>query len=130
MQCPMIACLGEIKLHPDCPALLLAKTEELKLTDAQKHKLHEIEESARKQARAVLTTDQQEKLKGEPEGLVSMMQVCMMRHRAMMKGGKGMMMDKGKGQMCPNCMRMMRQRMTMPDKTADGPKGDPSEKTP
>ena len=124
MACPMMACLGDIKLHADCPALLLAKTEDLKLSDAQKQQLHEIEESARKQARAVLTADQREKLKDAPEGLMSMMQVCMMQHRAMMMGGKGMMMGGKKGQMCPNCMKMMRHGMMMNGKMGHGHKAD------
>lgn len=131
MTCPMMACLGNIKLHADCPAMLLAKTEDLKLTDAQKQQLHDIEESARKQARAVLTADQRGKLKDAPEGLMSMMQVCMMQHRAMMMGGKGKMMGGKQGQMCPNCMKMMNQRM-MHGKMGHGQKADEgkSEETP
>lgn len=98
MQCPMMAGLKGINLFADSPAVLLAKAEELKLTDEQLEGLEQIQMSARQQARELLTRRQQEHLKDGPEGPLSLMQLSMQG----MKGG-----NKSE-QMCPMCMKMMR----------------------
>ena len=98
MQCPMMAGLHGLELYADGPAVLLARADELGLTALQKKQLEEIRESARKQAREVLTEEQRGRLKGEPEGPLSPMALSRAR-MAKMKDKEDMM--------CPMCMKMM-----------------------
>ena len=94
-----------MKMFGDSPAVLLSQADELGLSDEQKKQLQEIEQSASQKARKVLTVDQQGKLKGLPDGPLSMMDLCSMRMKKMM-GQK-----QKKGMMCPMCMKMMQERM-------------------
>ena len=101
MQCPMMAGLEGIDLFADSPAVLQAQKDDLKLTEQPIEQLQQIEQTARRQARELLTEQQQEKLQNSPKAPLSMMELCMMR---MPKTGKQ------PEQMCPMCMRMMRMR--------------------
>lgn len=109
MMCPMMAGLRGVELHADSPALLAARADELNLTDEQKQQLRDIAKRAREQAREVLDAEQKQQLAEAPEGPLSPMQIARMR----MKSGTG---DQEKGQMCPMCMRMMRERMQGQDR--------------
>lgn len=104
MMCPMMESLDGLALHADSPALLLARAEELKLTKDQRQRLEQAVESARRQARQVLTAEQRKELEDAPEGPLTMMDLCMLR----MKEMKGK--PKGKEMMCPMCERMMKMR--------------------
>lgn len=104
MQCPMMAGLKDIEMFADSPALLLARAEELNLSDAQRLELEQIEQAARQEAREVFNARQQEKLKDAPDERLPVMELSRMRMKDM----------KGEGKMegmCPMCMRMMRERM-------------------
>ncbi len=101
MSCPMMAGLKGIKLHADAPPLLLARTEELKLTDEQQLELAVIGKEAREKAQAVLTADQKNML-GDSTEAMSMMEVAMMRAKKM---------DQDDSKMCPKCMKMMQKKM-------------------
>lgn len=104
MQCPMMACMKGMEMYADSPAVLLSQAEELELSDEQKEQLEEIEQSARQQARAVLTAEQQEQVSESPKGLLSMKDLCMMRMKNMTgRGGQ-------KHMMCPMCMKMMKKK--------------------
>lgn len=105
MQCPMMAGMSGIKMSADSPMLLLSQAEELGLSEEQQKKLDEIANAARQQARKLLTPEQQEKLKGFPEGSLTMMDLCKMRMKKMMAE------KKQDGMMCPMCMKMMREKM-------------------
>jgi hypothetical protein len=104
-QCPMMASMKGMQTFADSPGVLLSQAKDLGLTDKQKKRIEEILQSARKQARAVLTADQQAKLKDSPQGPLSMMDLCMMRMKKMM-GQK-----KQQGMMCPCCLKMMQKKL-------------------
>lgn len=117
MMCPMMAGLKNIEVFADGPELLLARQDELKLTEEQQRKLQDIQEQARRQAQDVLTDQQRQELQDTPDKRISLMQWNMMQMREMKK-------DQNKN-MCPMCMEMMRKRMrgqTRPDR--DGTKQD------
>lgn len=113
MMCPMMACMKGVNFHADSPALLLGRQDALKLSDEQVEKLKEIAESARREARQVLTADQREQLAEAPTGALSMMEVCQLR----MKEMKGE--DQQSGAMCPMCTKMMKERMAAKKKAAE-----------
>lgn len=108
-MCPMMAGLKGVELHADSPALLTARADELNLTDEQARELRQIAERAREQAREVLNEEQREELAEAPEGPLSPMQIARMRIKA--RTG-----DQEQGQMCPMCLRMMRERMKGQDR--------------
>ena len=100
MRCPMMAGVGDLRLHADSPAMLLARAKELGLTDKQVEELKKVQESARKRAREVLTNKQRGETKGDPPGPLSVPELSRMQAaRAKDKDGKEMM--------CPMCMKMM-----------------------
>ena len=101
MQCPMMSGLKGIDLFADSPTVLQAQKEDLKLTEQQIEQLQQIEQTARRQARELLTEQQREQLQDSPKGPLSMMELSVMR---MPKTGKA------PEQMCPMCMRMMRMK--------------------
>ena len=113
MMCPMMGAMKGISLHADSPALLLGRQDALKLSDEQVKKLKEIAESARRDARQVLTEDQREQLAEAPKGPLSMMEVCQLRMQEM----KGK--DQESGAMCPMCMKMMKERMAAKKKATE-----------
>lgn len=104
MQCPMMAGLKNIEMFPNSPALLLARAEELNLSDEQRQELEEIEQAARQKAHQVLDAEQQEKFKDAPDERQSMMELSQMQMKGM--GGEGKMEG-----MCPMCMKMMGEKM-------------------
>lgn len=84
MMCPMIVGLSKLRMFPDSPAAILNRADDLGLDAKQKKQLEEIEESARQQARKVLTDKQCEKLGKAPLAPLSMMETARMG----MKGKK------------------------------------------
>lgn len=105
MQCPIMAALKSIQLHADSPAVLLGQSKSLELTAQQQEQLGEIAATARQRARDVLTDAQRQQLGKAPEGALSPMQLVKLQT----KGEAG----KGKGEMCPMCMKMMQQKDKM-----------------
>lgn len=103
MQCPMMSGLKGIDLFVDSPAVLQAEAKDLKLTEQQLERLKEIEQSARRQARQLLTEEQRKQLLDRPEGPLSLMELSMSR----MKEKRHMPDGEKSGQMCPMCMKMM-----------------------
>jgi len=103
-MCPMMAGLKGIKLTADSPPLLLARADELKLTEQQKQELKSIAEEAQRKATNVLTADQKSLLGESPEKGMGMMEIAMMR-------SKGMKDDKSG--MCPMCKKKMEGVMKM-----------------
>jgi hypothetical protein len=100
MMCPMMAGVIDLRLHADSPAMLLARTNELGLTEKQVEELKKVQESARKRAREVLTEKQRGEMKGDPPGLLSVPELSRMQAaKAKDKDGKEMM--------CPMCLKMM-----------------------
>lgn len=103
MECPMMTGLEGIKLTTDSPPLLMARADELQLTDEQKQKLKAIAQQAQRQAAEVLTPEQRSML-GESDGkAMSMMEIAMMRSQKMHEGGSDMM--------CPMCKKKMKEKM-------------------
>lgn len=100
MQCPMMAGLKGIDLFGDSPVVLKAKAKDLKLTEQQLDRLKEIEQSARQQARELLTDEQRQQLEPSPDRPLSLMELSMSRMKHMQDGGKP-------SQMCPMCMKKM-----------------------
>ncbi len=98
-MCPMMAGLKGIKLTADSPPLLMARADELKLTEEQKQELKSIAEEAQRKAAKLLTADQKSMIGKSPDKAMSMMEIAMMR-------SKGMKGDKS-GDMCPMCMKKM-----------------------
>ncbi|WP_430453368.1 hypothetical protein [Rhodopirellula europaea] len=98
-MCPMMAGLKGIKLTADSPPLLMARADELKLTEEQKQELKSIAEEAQRKAAKLLTADQKSMIDKSPDKAMSMMEIAMMR-------SKGMKGDKS-GDMCPMCMKKM-----------------------
>ena len=96
MMCPMMAGLSAVRMYADGPAALLGRAEELGLTADRQKKLKEIEESARRQAREVLTDKQRGQVGKPADGSLSMMEMARL-------GMKGKAMDG----CCPMCMKMM-----------------------
>ena len=105
MNCPMMAALKGIELHSDNPALLLARADELELTEEQQRQLHQLVETNRRQAQELLNEQQREQLQDAPEGPLTPMQIAMMRMK-----GKAAGQTAQEGQMCPMCMKMMQQK--------------------
>lgn len=99
-MCPMMAGMKGIKLTAASPPLLLARADELKLTDDQKQELKSIAEEARRKATMALTTQQRSMLGESPDKAMSMMDVVMMRSKQMKD-------DKSDG-MCPMCKKKMK----------------------
>ena len=97
MNCPMMAGLKGINLFADSPTFLLAQAKDLKLSEQQVEQLEQIQQTARRQARELLTDQQREQLPATAKPL-SMMEICMTR---MPKTGQP------PEQMCPMCMKMM-----------------------
>lgn len=97
MMCPMMAGLSKLRMFPDSPAALLNRADDLGLDAKQKKQLEEIEESARQQARKVLTDKQREELGKAPLAPLSMMEMARM-------GMKGKKMEG----CCPMCAEMMK----------------------
>lgn len=116
MECPMMTGLKGIKLTADSPPLLMARAEELKLTDEQQQKLKAIAQEAQRQATEVLTADQRSMI-GESSGKpMSMMEIAMMRSKKMDDGESG--------KMCPMCkqkMEGMMKKMQESNRSADTP---------
>ncbi len=117
-------------LVADSPSGICGQAAILGLSEEQKKELIEIEKEANKEALAVLTPEQREKLGGIPAKPVTMMQMCqqmcarmapLMRKTTSDKGGPGPMM------MCP-MMHMMRGESAPTDSGAkpqgSGPKQD------
>ena len=102
MSCPMKAGLEGIKLHADAPPLLMARVEELNLTESQQTQLAAIGMEAREKAQRILTNQQREQI-GDSTEPMSMMEVAMMRVKKMDE-------DSSK-KMCPMCMKMMKEKM-------------------
>ena len=96
MMCPMMAGLAAVCMYADSPAALLGRADDLGLTADQQKKLKEIEESARQQARKVLTDKQREQVGKTSDAPLSMMELARM-------GMKGKAMEG----CCPMCMKMM-----------------------
>ena len=96
----MMAGMKGIKLTAASPPLLLARADELKLTDDQKQELKSIAEEAQRKATMALTTQQQSMLGESPDKAMSMMDVVMMRSKQMKD-------DKSDG-MCPMCKKKMK----------------------
>ncbi len=113
-MCPMMAGMKGIKLTADSPPLLMARADELKLTDEQKQKLKSIAEEAQRKSTKVLTAQQQSMLGESPGKAMSMMEVAMMR-------SKGMKDDKSDG-MCPMCQKKMAEMKKI--KMLNGKKND------
>ena len=100
MRCRMIM---RASIDVNDAAALLALKDELKLTDAQVPKLQTIADNSRKEAKALLTDEQQKKLQGLSETPGSMMQM----HESMMpmmQQMMGMKESRGMGMMCPMMM--------------------------
>lgn len=102
MQCPMMSAIKSLELQADSPAVLLAMADKLELTQEQKQRLKNLVADTRAQARKILTDNQQQQLAEAPEGSLSMMQLAML-----VRDGR----KAEQGQMCPMCMKMMRERM-------------------
>ncbi|WP_442510377.1 hypothetical protein SH528x_001994 [Novipirellula sp. SH528] len=116
MSCPMMTGLKGIKLHADAPPLLMARIEELNLTESQQTQLAAIGMEAREKAQQILTNEQREQI-GDSTEPMSMMEVAMMRVKIMDE-------DSSK-KMCPMCMKMMKEKM---DGKMDDMKGKMKEK--
>lgn len=99
MECPMMTGLKGIKLTADSPPLLMARAEELKLTDEQLQKLKAIAQNAQRQATDVLTTDQRSMLGDSSGKAMTMMEIAMMRSQKVGDGESDMM--------CPMCKQKM-----------------------
>lgn len=104
-MCPMMAGMKGITLTADSPPLLLARADDLKLTDEQKHQLKSIAVEAQRKATMVLTAQQQSMLGESPDKAMSMMEVAMMRAKDMK--------DEKSGGMCPMCKKNMEEMMKM-----------------
>ena len=115
-MCPMMAGMKGIKLTADSPPLLMARADELQLTDVQKQELKSIAEEAQRKATKVLTKQQQSMLGESPGKVMSMMEVAMMRF-------KDMNDDKSDG-MCPMCKKKMDEMMKV--EKSDGDKSKPA----
>lgn len=98
-KCPMMDGLKGIKLVAESPPLLIARAEELKLTEEQKRKLASIAEEAQRNAAAVLTEKQREILGDSAGKSMSMMEIAMMRAEKSRS-------DSSEG-MCPMCQQKM-----------------------
>ena len=102
-NCPMMTGLKGIKLVAESPPLLLARKEELKLTEEQTKELDSIAEEAQGKAIAVLT-DKQREILGDSAGKpMSMMEIAMMRAKASK--------SKTTEGMCPMCQQKMDKMM-------------------
>lgn len=101
-MCPMMAGLKGIKLAPTSPPLLMARAEELKLTDQQQQELKSIAKEAQRKATEVLNAEQQSALGESPDTALSMNEVAMMRSEKMQDGKSG--------NMCPMCRKMMEKK--------------------
>ncbi|EMI17595.1 secreted protein [Rhodopirellula maiorica SM1] len=116
-MCPMMTGLKGIKLTADSPPLLMARADELKLTEQQKRELKSIAEEAQRKATKVLTSDQQSRLGDAPHKPMSMMEIAMMR--------SSNMDDEKSGEMCPMCKKkmdeMMEGKMMKRNKNVDHP---------
>ncbi|QDT02959.1 hypothetical protein K227x_13380 [Rubripirellula lacrimiformis] len=99
MECPMITGLKGIKLTADSPPLLMARAEELNLTDEQQQQLKAIAQQAQRQATEVLTADQRSMLGETPGKAMPMMEIAMMRSMKMGEAESDMM--------CPMCKKKM-----------------------
>lgn len=110
-MCPMMAGMKGIKLTADSPPLLMARADELKLTDEQKQELKSIAEEAQRKSTKVLTAQQQSMLGESPGKAMSMMEVAMMRF-------KDVNDDKSDG-MCPMCKKKMDEMMKVKKRNGD-----------
>lgn len=104
MACSMMACVSDLGLFADSPAVLLARAEELALGENQIIRLKEIQDEAREQAHNLLTAKQRAKV---GTGKTSFMKLCRTRMQKKMAGPKAEMM-------CPKCMKMMKARDQKP----------------
>ena len=102
-MCPMMTGLKGIKLTADSPPLLMARADELKLTEQQKRELKSIAEEAQRKATQVLTSEQKSSLGDAPHKPMSMMEIAMMR--------SSNMHDEKSGEMCPMCKKKMDEMM-------------------
>ncbi|MCA9211695.1 MAG: hypothetical protein KDB27_01405 [Planctomycetales bacterium] len=96
-MCPMMAGLNGIRLTSDSPPLLMARADELKLTEKQKQELKSIAEEAQRKAAKILTAEQQSILGESTNEAMSMMEIAMMRSKDM----------RNESGMCPMCKRKM-----------------------
>ncbi|WP_345327537.1 hypothetical protein [Novipirellula rosea] len=119
MECPMMTGLKGIKLTADSPPLLMARAEELELTDEQQQKLKAIAQEAQRQATEVLTADQRSMI-GESSGkAMSMMEIAMMRSKKMDGGESDMMCPMCKQKMEGMMKGKMMKKMKQPSRSSD-----------
>ena len=102
-MCPMMTGLTGIKLTADSPPLLMARADELNLTEQQKQQLKRIAEEAQSKATKVLTSEQRSILGDSPDKPMSMMEIAMMRSQKMH--------GETSGEMCPMCKKNMDEMM-------------------
>ena len=104
MQCPMMSAMKNLKLHADNPVVLLAMKEQLDLSEEQAKQLDALVSDVRERAKEILSDQQQQQIAQAPQGPLSMMQVMMLLRQ---QPGD----QREQGQMCPMCIKMMRERM-------------------
>jgi hypothetical protein len=113
-----------LRIALDSPAAILSRAKELGLDEKQRQELEKLDESAREQARKLLTDKQRQQLGEIPPEWLSMMQMAqlqdtmqqmqqMMKQMPMSRGGQGQMLMGQGGQMqdMMQLMKMMQQTM-------------------
>ncbi|MBX9584620.1 MAG: hypothetical protein K2X87_30325, partial [Gemmataceae bacterium] len=109
---------ADLRIGLDSPAAVLARAKELGLEDKQRKELEKLDQSAREQARAVLTEKQRQQLNEIPPEWLALMQ---MGQTPADRGGQGGMGPDMMRQMMQ--MMMMRQMMQMMDSGGGGQGG-------
>ena len=107
MQCPMMQAMKSIDLHASSPDVLIARAEQLNLSEKQQTKLRAISEKARKQARKVLNEAQQKQLDAGESGPLTPMELV----KLVAKDHKQSTQSSEKKMTCPMCQKMMDKKM-------------------
>ncbi len=105
MQCPMMQTMKSIDLHASSPDVLIARAEQLNLSEKQHEKLRAISENARKQALELLNEAQQQQLQAGKSGPLTPMELVKLVAKEDKRGA-----ESGEKKMCPMCQKMMERK--------------------
>ena len=105
MQCPMMQAMKSIDLHANSPDVLIARAEQLNLSQEQREKLRAISENARRQAQGVLNEGQLQQLEAGKSGPLTPMELVKLVTQEQRQAT-----ESGEKTMCPMCEKMMERK--------------------
>jgi len=103
----MMQTMKSIEMHATSPDLLVARAEQLDLSEEQQKKLRDISKRAREQAQQVLNDGQRKKLEEGKSGPLTPMELVKLVAKERKQGTR----SAENKMMCPMCKKMMNKKM-------------------